>query len=360
MVLANLMVTGITFPLIEMLHKHQEGSVSILSMKNSTAIHKSLQGSELRVITCVHGEEDVHSTITLLEASNPKPGSPICAYVVHLIELVGRTAPVVVPYGKHKKLLRSQSADHIMRAFDNYSRSSDGNVIFRPFTIIAPYKTMHQNIGKLAQDHTAHLIIMPFRKRQEEDVREVTFLHGLNSSILASAPCTVGILVDNSIARRTWYDDFSYNVAVIFLGGLDDREALAFATRVSGREGIQMTVIRILVNCLSPKDDYRGQKKLDDSVLEDFWIKNTNNGSAVYREVVAEDGVQVVNRIRSLELDYDLVILGRRPLNKLLFTEEMLSFTENPELGVIGDMLASEDLCESRTSLLVMQHFLYS
>lgn len=356
MVLANMMVTAITVPLLEILYKHRDSS-STLPVRNLTTIQKSLHGLSLRVVACVHSEQDVPSTITLLEASNPTPGSLICAYAVHLVELVGRAAPLVVPYRKHWKMLRCQSSDRIMRAFENYSRSSKGTVTIKPFTIIAPYKTMHQNIAKLAEDHSVHLIIIPFQRKQEEDVREVTFLRGLNSNIQVSAPCTVGILVEKGFGCRTRYNNFSYNVAVIFLGGPDDREALAFATRVSGREGIQMTVIRILVNCWSVKDDQGGQKKLDDTILEDFRIQNIDNARAVYLEVMAEDSVQVVNKVKSQELNYDLVIVGRRPMNSSIFTEEMLTFTENPELGVIGDMLASEDFCGHQTSILVMQHF---
>ncbi|OWM87384.1 hypothetical protein CDL15_Pgr022495 [Punica granatum] len=358
MVLANLVITALSVPLLDIL-KHQD-RMSILPTRDSELIQKSLHSSELRVVSCVHGEENVHSIITLLEASNPTPFSPICAYVVHLVELVGRAVPLVVPYGKHKKMHRTKSTDHIMRAFNNYSRSSDGTVTVKPFTIIAPYKSMHENIGNLARGQAAHLIVVPFQKRQQDDVREVTYLRSLNPNIQASAPCTVGILVDNGFHHRARYSNSLFNVAVIFLGGPDDREALAYGTRASGREGIHITVIRILLNSLCANNDHEDQKKLDDEVIKEFKIKNANNMSAVHCEVEAEDNVHVVNIVKSLELNYDLVILGRRPGSRPIFREEMLSFTEHPELGVIGDMLASEDLCGGETSILVMQHRSYS
>ncbi|OWM87385.1 hypothetical protein CDL15_Pgr022496 [Punica granatum] len=357
MVLINLVITAVSVPLLDIL-KHQD-RMSTLPMRNSKAIQKSLHSSEFRVVSCVHGEENVHSIITLLEASNPTPFNPICAYVVHLVELVGRAVPLVVPYSKHKTMLRSLSSDHIMRAFDNYSRSSDGMVIVKPFTIIAPYKSMHENIGNLARDQAAHLIVVPFWKRRD-DVREVTYLRSLNSNMQASAPCTVGILVDKGFHHRARYSNSLFNVAVIFLGGPDDREALAYGTRISGRKGIQITVIQILLNSLSTNNDAECQKKLDDAVLEEFKIKNVNNVRAVYQELEGEDSVHVVNIVKSLELNYDLVILGRRPGSRPIFSEEMLSFTEHPELGVIGDMLASEDLCGEETSILVMRHHSYS
>ena len=38
------------------------------------------------------------------------------------------------------------------------------------------------------------------------------------------------------------------NVAIIFIGGKDDREALAYAGRVAWHPGVKLTVIRFLVD----------------------------------------------------------------------------------------------------------------
>lgn len=127
---------------------------------------------------------------------------------------------------------------------------------------------------------------------------------------------TVGILVDNVLPSCARNIKFSHGVTVVFLGGPDNREALEFGSRISGRAGIKMTSIHTLLNHRSDQ----GQKKLDDSILGEFKMKNINNARAVYHELVATDGIQVVNIIiESLELDYDLVIPipGHQPVKRI-------------------------------------------
>lgn len=355
MVLANLVITAVMVPLVECLYKPQDDD-SALPVNVLTAIQKSSYNAELRVLTCIHGEKNVNGIITILEASNPTAGSPVRTIVAHLIELAGRAAPIVVPYRENRKMIGSQSSDRITGAFDSYSRSSDGTVTVKPFIIIAPYKIMHENICKLARDEAAHLIIIPFRKMQEDDAGAFTFLRSLNTNLQASAQCTVGILVDKGFPSCTRHAKFSCNVAVIFLGGPDDREALAFATRISGHAGIRMTMIHILLlNQGGDQGSDQGQKKIDDSILGEFKMKNMKNPCAVYHALMARDGIQVVNIIKLLRLDYDLVILGHQPV-KGVFSEVMINLVENPELGVIGDILVTEGFCGRSTSVLVMKH----
>lgn len=173
---------------------------------------------------------------------------------------------------------------------------------------------MHENICKLARAEAVHLIIIPFLKMQEaDDVGPVRNLHGLNTNLQASVQCTVRMLVDNGFPHSGRNARFTYNMAVIFMGGQDDWEALAFTTRISGRTGIQMTMIWIVVDTGNDRDDSEGQKKLDKLILGEFKMKNMNNASVLYYETVAEDGIQVLNIIRSLDLDFDLVIMGHQP-----------------------------------------------
>lgn len=63
--------------------------------------------------------------------------------------------------------------------------------------------------------------------------------------------------------------------------------------------------------------------------------------------------MQVVSKIKSLDLDHDLVIMGHRPTSRLLFSEGMIGSSENPELGVIRDV--SERFLSTSTSTLVIQ-----
>lgn len=68
-----------------------------------------------------------------------------------------------------------------------------------------------------------------------------------------------------------------------------------------------------------------------------------------WRNINVDGGVQVMDAIRKLQGEYDLVMVGQRHSDMSLRDEEIVDFVHNPELGVIGDMLASSDFCESVT-----------
>lgn len=134
-----------------------------------------------------------------------------------------------------------------MRAVIKYSRSSGPAVAVQPFIMISPYDTMHQSICRLLKDKFIPLILVPLFPNGEVQGPNGT-LHNFNINILHYAPCTVGIFVDrglNSCINTAKSAKFCYNVAVFFIGGPDDREAMALVSRMSGHPGVSITVFRI-------------------------------------------------------------------------------------------------------------------
>ncbi|KAH0979400.1 hypothetical protein GBA52_006577 [Prunus armeniaca] len=199
-----------------------------------------------RILCCFHNQESIRNLITLLEASYPTQASPICAYVVHAVELMGRVAPLLVP---HNKLKRTNTPTHQMiQAFENYSDNSEGPVTIHAYDMIAPYKSMHDTIIRLAEDKAVPLIILPFHDHQGMvDLTLIASTRQFNINVQTNSPCTVGILVDRDLSSRLRLTSSSFNVAVIFIGGADDREVLAYAARISGNPTVGMTVFRIIL-----------------------------------------------------------------------------------------------------------------
>lgn len=323
------------------------------------------RNTEFRILCTIHNEESVHSIITLLEASNPTDASSICAYIVQTSELNGLAAPLLVPYDKNRRKLKlafSASTDQIIRAFENYSNNSRGPVLIMPFIMIASYKTMHESVCRLAQDKFIPLIIVPFHQNQRYSVGSsiAAALRQFNVNVQSYAPCTVGILVDRGFSCGMSSSHFSYHIASIFIGGPDDREALAYATRMSNQQSeVTVTVVRIVLQNKKECTNEEQQKEvnLDESTAEEFKLKNVGNTLAVWREIEVEEEVEVMNAIRSVEGHYDLVMVGRRrSWDVSMGEEDMSDFVENEELGVIGDTLASSDFCGGMGSVLVMQH----
>lgn len=69
-------------------------------------------------------------------------------------------------------------------------------------TAVSPYQTMHEDVSVLAEDKHVSLIVLPFHKQQTVDGGMEPIhpaLKGFNESILNSAPCSVGILVDRGL-----------------------------------------------------------------------------------------------------------------------------------------------------------------
>ncbi|XP_057990733.1 cation/H(+) antiporter 15-like [Hevea brasiliensis] len=307
---------------------------------------------EFHILTCIHGEDNVHSIITLLEASNPTVNSPLS---IHAIELSGRAAPLLTPYSGHSKSFKSNNSTyHIMHAFSNYSRNSHGPVLLRPFVLVAPFKTMHNIICNYAEDRRVPFIIVPFLGNQQDNNRHL--LRSFNAQLQANAPCTVGILVQKGLPpRKNLLGQFSCNVLVIFMGGPDDSEALKLAMRMSENSNVSITLLRIYLKMdeVDIKGDGNG---LDDLLVQEFKDKNVKNSRVLCHEVVVNDSLQLIATIQSMEHSYDLVVVGKVPA-QIKFLKEMTEWAEYSELGVMGDFLYSSKFHDCKMSML-MQHYL--
>ncbi|KAK9189594.1 hypothetical protein WN943_018192 [Citrus x changshan-huyou] len=349
LVLFYLVLTAIVTPLISIFYKPRKRLDRISKIDNCIrTLQSTLPNSELRILCCIHHEDNVNGIINLLRASNPTEMNPICAYAVHLIDLVGRALPVIVPYNTQKRRLVANSTDRIMRAMTRYSKGSGAAVKVQPFKMISPYNTMHQSICKLVEDN---LILLPFHENGEFQSRTAC-VQNFNKNVLSYAPCTVGIFVDRGL---TYYhpSNICYNVAVFFLGGPDDREAMALVSRISSHPGMSITIFRIdlLENSVESEND----RCLDDAVTKEFMVGNVGNTRVECHEMVANDSKQLMDAIKK-EKDFELVIVGKRHTFSSTLEKEMKPWVEYEELGIIGDMLASADFAEGHMmSLLVIQ-----
>ncbi|KAL5568847.1 hypothetical protein UlMin_025422 [Ulmus minor] len=366
--LSTIGVTMIVMPLIHYLRNPiLQLNLSLRQEQGPQTIQSLPRNTEFRILSCIHNEESVHSIINLFEASHPTKCSPIRAYIVQASELVGLFAPILVPYDKRRRKLRlafSAQTDHIIRAFENYSLNSRGPVKILPFIMVASYKSMHQKICRIAQDKLIPLIIVPFHHNQRFSVNSSTSKHiqQFNVNVQHFAPCTVGILVDRGFSSGKISNKISYHIAVVFIGGPDDREALSFVNRMSDLEGLRITVLRIILqNGKEMSEDEERELCFDQSTVDEFKLKTMWNYQVSWSEIEAWDGVGIMSAVKYMEGQFDLVVAGRRQKEMAAAAmgeddDEMFDFVENQELGVIGDLLSSPDFCEGNVSVLVMQH----
>lgn len=78
----------------------------------------------------------------------------------------------------------------------------------------------------------------------------------------------------------------------------------------------------------------------------------------VYKEEFVKDGEGMVDIIRMTLRSFDIILVGRRVLGgqaESILTQGVSMWSEVPELGCIGEMLASKDLGCQVTTLVVQQ-----
>lgn len=378
MVIVAVVMTGIITPIVTSIYKPAR---RFLPYKRRT-IQQSKPDSEFRALVCIHTPRNVPTIINLLEASHPTKKSPICIYVLHLVELTGRASAMLIVHNTRKSgrpaLNRTQAqSDHIINAFESYEQHA-GCVSVQPLTAISPYSTMHEDICNLAEDKRVALIIIPFHKHQTVDGgMESTnpAFRVVNQNLLANAPCSVGILVDRGLngSTRLAANQVSHNVAVLFFGGPDDREALAYAWRMSEHPGTSLTVMRFIQEEEPPESAQQGsdqnssrpltvetetdrQRKYDEDYINDFRIKTANDESVIYTEKIATNGEETVAAIRTMDNAHDLFVVGRGQGIVSPLTAGLTDWSECPELGAIGDLLASSDFAASVSVLVVQQY----
>ncbi|WOK97382.1 cation/H(+) antiporter 15-like [Canna indica] len=353
LIIAVVLVGVSTTPLIKYLYRPEESYMSY----QCRTLENADPRDELLILACVHEQCNVNPILTLLKASGPSPQSPICLYLLHLIQLVGRACPVLLPHNYQSKAStaagpRSES-DHIVNAFQRQYEQQypSTDVSFLPFVCMCPYTSMHNDICSLALDKKVTLVILPFHQYTRDDCTVYCnqAIKAVNTNVLRYAPCSVGILIDNGL----FYTNSSLlqRVAVYFFGGADDREALAYATRMADYAGVRLLVVRFL-----PPNDWRlvgsEESATDNEMLRRFHQERVDGQRVVYREEVVKDSEETVAIIRELSQDFSLFIVGCRHESVMM---QLSHWSEYPELGIMGDLLASTNFGDRVSTLVVRQ-----
>lgn len=359
MTVSVMCITAVTVPVIKLLYNP---SVRYVSRKRRTVQHAKPNG-ELRLLACIHNQDQVAAVLDLIESSHATRDSPISLTVLHLSELVGHAASVLRPHKRsHRSSANLSTSDYIVNAFRYFEQqqSSPGAVSVHPFVAISPYSTMYNDVCSLALDRKVHVILLPFHK-QSDGVSE-TASHAfrtLNRSVLDFAPCSVAILVDHSLPAGSTCSRTNcllQRVAVYFLGGADDREALAYASRMASNGSIYLAVIRIVLRGNSTDAEPDEEARQDECLMEEFRDRHGGNERVLYMEKAVEDGEGTAAVVREMSNKYDLLIVGRRKgLESSPLTSGLSEWSECPELGIIGDMLALANMQERKVSIMVVQ-----
>ncbi|GLJ05841.1 hypothetical protein SUGI_0026460 [Cryptomeria japonica] len=420
LVLMALFTTFITTPLVMAVYKPARKQVPYKYRK----LQRDKANDKLRILVCVHGTKNIPAIINLMEASRGSGKSVLRLYIVHLVELSERSSSIMLVHKTRKNgqpfWNRNRShEDQIVIAFDAFEQLSKVQV--RPMTEISAFQDMHEDICNVAEEKRAAMIILPFHKEQRVDgVLESVDAgtRAVNQRVLKHAPCSVGILVNRGLGGQSQLapSSVSHNVAVLFFGGPDDREALIYGRRMAEHPGIKVSVIRFLpdremdhialnLTPLSPYDhdkhpqsyefstaemNREQERTLDEEALAGITndendsvssipkkalagITNDENdsvssipkktqayaddakGSIVYTEQQISNTVESVLSIGKSN-EYNLILVGIGRFPSPLVADLADRTAECAELGPIGDLLASSTIQITASVLVIQQH----
>ncbi|XWS32481.1 hypothetical protein CRYUN_Cryun23aG0162300 [Craigia yunnanensis] len=387
MIFSILVMTASVGPIVSFTHK----SARYLKQYYRRNLERSKLDEELRVLACLHSSRNISGLINLLHFSNATRKSPITVFAVHLVELTGRASAMLIFHDKSKitdiignntnPTREKSEAEQIVSAFESFQKDNHAAIV-QPLTAVSSYATMHEDVSNFALDKRVTVILLPFHKKSnglggwtDENLQHKQ----VSENLLANAPCSIGILVDRGLTRHLPLESQhermrKCRVAMLFVQGHDDREALAYAWRMAGNSGLILTVVRFIPGkelveleesavedddgadseVFSATFEKEKEKLLDDDYINEFRFRTMHDQSIAYMEKQVNSGDQIVSTIRSTYNDFDLYIVGRGYGMQSPLTLGLSEWSDCPELGVIGETLVSVDFLSS-ASVLVMQ-----
>ncbi|KAL9148573.1 hypothetical protein ABFS82_12G049900 [Erythranthe guttata] len=340
--------------------------------------------SELKLLACVHGPRPVATMIGLIATCKGSDNVAITPYLMHLIELPEKTKTTLLFHQKEEDELSDDDnyggndVVEINEAVDIFA--AETGVVIHQLKVVSPFATMYDDVCEFAEDARASIIILPFHKHQRIDGKLESGKEGIratNQKVLRHAKCSVAILVDRGLTAGTLHVSGSgmlQHVAMLFFGGPDDREALGLSKRLGMHHHVNLTVIRFLekseggenigVNITQKDEDvfmmaisnHELQNDADNMVLTDFFNRYVTSGEVGYVEKHVAHGGETASALRDMADMYSMFIVGKGNKGHSTLTTGMSDWEECPELGKVGDFLASSDFELSGSVLVIQQH----
>ncbi|XP_076951894.1 cation/H(+) antiporter 18-like [Bidens hawaiensis] len=372
LVLMALVTTFITTPSVIAVYKPAK-KPSKLEYKHRTIYRRGFATGPFRMFFTFHGIRNLPTIINLIEASRGTgKKETLTVHAMHLMELSERSSAILMVHKARKngspfwKKNSQADSDQIVVAFETFEQLS--KVSIRPTTAISAVSSMHEDICNGAENKRAAMIILPFHKHLRlEGHLEMTraeYRH-VNRKVLEHAPCSVSILVDRGFGGSSHISASNVDsvVTVLFFGGHDDHEALAYGARMAEHPGITLVVVRFLLerdvthsDSVSVDIDGLGTieaMSMDDDVIGEFKEKILKGSTNKYVERVVKNSTEAIEAVRE-HSKCNLILVGRMPEGELVASLRKRS--ECPEMGPVGNLLISSDMNISASVLVVQQY----
>ncbi|CAN1325647.1 Cation/H(+) antiporter 8 [Linum perenne] len=261
---------------------------------------------------------------------------------------------------------RIHGSQPILHVFTYFKTELKKLVQVNAFTAISPLKLMYEDICWISFDKAVCIIILPFHKKwngKGQMIHESSELRSLNVTVLDRAPCSVGILIDrrkNHGLNSMFTSVPMYRVVVLFFGGADDREALAIGGRMAGSPRVRLTVVRFRCGDgeIGNRNDQSWDEVFDEESMRMLRQDTAGAENVKIVEQKVRDGSDTSQVIQSMGDNLEMVIVGRRHEEEMDALSGLAAWSELPELGVVGDILAGHEISSSVSVLVVQQQIM--
>ncbi|KAK8458626.1 hypothetical protein SEVIR_3G408700v4 [Setaria viridis] len=355
LVLMALFTTFITTPIVMAIYKPARKTVPY--KRRTVECTAGDAENELRVLACFHTNRHIPTLLNLVEASRGTGRRRLTMYAMHLVELSERSSAISLVHRARRDGMpffnsKEQRTEQMVVAFEAFQQLSSVRV--RPMTAISDLDTIHRDVIDSAADKRAAIVIMPYHKALHHDGSFQSLgsaYHAINKRVLREAPCSVAILVDRGLGGHAQVSakNVSFSVVALFFGGPDDREALAYATRMAEHPGVAITLARFQPSRRLQSGSGE-EEAADEAAVEAFKAKvgAAKDGSVRFEEPEAYTREQVLETIESLS-GFNVFVVGRMPPTAPL--------VERPdELGPVGSYLVSPEFRTSASVLVIKRY----
>ncbi|KAL6847123.1 hypothetical protein ACP4OV_022976 [Aristida adscensionis] len=354
MVLMALFTTFITTPIVMAVYKPARPAAPY--KRRTVECSPAEDDGELRVLACFHSSRNVPTLLNLVEASRGTRHGRLVMYAMHLVELSERSSAISLVQRARRDGMpffdgSGDRSGQMVVAFEAFQQLSSVRV--RAMTAISDLGTIHRDVIGSAAAKRAAVVVVPYHKALQHGGSNRfqslgSAYHAINKRVLREAPCSVAVLADRGLGGHAQVaaKNVAFSVAVLFFGGADDREALAYATRMAEHPGVAVTLAR----CRPSRPHSDEEVAADEAAVEAFKSKlgAVKDGSVHFEDREACTKEEVLDAIDALS-KFNVFVVGRMPPTAPL--------VENPdELGPVGSYLVSPEFSTSASVLVIKRY----
>lgn len=353
------------------------------------SLRRTMQGARpdipLRVLACVHTSRDASAVTNLLKASNPTVKSPIQVFAVELVKMTSRPTTALIiddTHNNNKENTESKFLKNLMKMFDPREKNTEKNkegtldsfdnlsqaIFAEKLRVVSDYDTMHEDIFHLAKQRGVTLILTTIYKQPtygdlgagtstaraanivNRDCSNKDPKKEVLENLVKDPPCCLGIFIDRGLGKNNKRGK-EMKLAMFYVGGADDREALSYAWRMCRSQDAKLTVIRLVWD--NPSDAF---DQTDGEYIKMFRFQTRDKGESVrYLEKTVKDEKETVTLLNKIgSKGFDLYIVGRGQGRKMSMAQVVDPVLDDAALGPLGDTLADLNSA-AETSILILQ-----